>query len=41
MLKLASIKANQEKFNADIGSSIDMKITQYLSSLLYFQQLLV
>lgn len=41
MLKLASIKANQEKFIADIESSIDMKITQYLTSLLYFQQLLV
>lgn len=31
MLKLASIKANQEKFNSDIANGIDMKITQCLS----------
>ena len=40
MLKLTSIKASQEKFNSDIASSIDMKITQWLSSLLYCRQLL-
>lgn len=27
MLKLASIKANQEEFNSDIANSIDRKIT--------------